>query len=527
MARVLTNNTGLRAVVETSLGVPPTTGWFAVEFDSIGAYGATITTVVRRPIGQDRGRQKGAVVDLESSVEYETDLTIDAFIRFAEGFMFAEYTNVEFNLRSGTVPPPAVATTDDFTIDSVSALLAGKAQYNVAGGITLLFAKGYTNAANNGIHALNVDMAATDTTAQVGTTLVAETPPTNATLEIAGMRTDDIALTIDGGLVTGSATSSDVDFTTIGLTVGQEICFGSPTTATGAAQNAPTITTAQAVYARLLTIAAGSITFDKVVAAEAGITITAGTSSGSETVDLMFGRMARNVPVTSDADDARYLERTYQFEAVYPDLGGVGTDEYEYAIANFVNEYVFNIPLTEKATLGVNFIGTNSDDITGSRKTGPSVASAVLRKTAFGTGSNIVSISTDVVSAVSDVCFKSLTLSILNNVSPEKCLGTLGAVFVNAGLFEANLEGQMLFTNKSIVNAIKNNTTVTFQAILRNGDGSICIDMPELTLGGGGREYPVDQSVLINITGESFTSNTFGYDIGFSHFAAVPGIIDS
>jgi len=530
MARVLTNNTGLRAVVETSLGVPPTSDWFAVEFDSIGAYGATITTVVRRPIGQDRGRQKGAVVDLESTVEYETDLTIDAFIRFAEGFMFAEYTNVEFNLRSGVLPPPAVATTDDFTIDSVSALLAGKAQFNATGGTTILFAKGYTNAANNGLHLLNVDMAATDTTAQVATTLVAETPPTNATLEICGIRAaDDFVLVIDGGLVTGTlASAADVDFTTIGLTLGQECCLGSPLTATGAATNVPSISGVdQAIYFRLTAITATLLTFNKVVIAEAGVVITAGTSPGSEVVDFMFGRFARNVPVTNNTDDDRYLERTYQFEAVYPDLGGVSTDEYEYAIGNFVNEYVFNIPLAEKATLGVNFIGTNSDDITGSRKTGPSVAPAALRKTAFGTGSNILSISTDVVSAVSDVCFKSLTLSILNNVSPEKCLGTLGATFVNAGLFEANLEGQMLFTNKSIVNAIKNNTTVTFQSILRNGDGAICIDMPELTLGGGGREYPVDQSVLINITGESFTSNTFGYDIGFSHFAAVPGIIDS
>ena len=94
-----------------------------------------------------------------------------------------------------------------------------------------------------------------------------------------------------------------------------------------------------------------------------------------------------------------------------------------------------------------------------------------------------------------------------------------------AGLFEANLEGQMLFTNKQIVNAIKNNTTVTFAAILRNDDGAFVIDIPEMSMGGGAREFPVDQSVLVNITGASFTSSLYGFDVGISFFAAVPGVV--
>ncbi|MCH7944860.1 MAG: hypothetical protein IIC73_02420 [Armatimonadetes bacterium] len=128
-------------------------------------------------------------------------------------------------------------------------------------------------------------------------------------------------------------------------------------------------------------------------------------------------------------------------------------------------------------------------------------------------------------SLVSDVCFKSLTLTILNNVSPEKCLGTLGAVFVNAGLFEVNLEGQMLFTNKSIISKIRDNTTVTLAMILANEDGALILDIPEMTISGGAREYPVDQSVLVNVTGGSFTSSTFNYNIGISLFASVPGVV--
>jgi hypothetical protein len=211
-------------------------------------------------------------------------------------------------------------------------------------------------------------------------------------------------------------------------------------------------------------------------------------------------------------------------EVSYPELGGTGLTEYEYAIGNSVNEVALNVPLTEKATINYSFIGTNSDDIVveASRKTNASTAVTPLRTTAFNTSSDIAALTTDVVSSASDVCFKSLTLTLRNNVSPEKCLGTLGARFINSGVFEVSVEGQMLFTNKAIVNAIKNNTTVTFLQILTNQDGAICVDIPEMTLGGGGREFPVDQSVLVNVTGETFTSATYGHDVGITILAVAP-----
>jgi len=407
-----------------------------------------------------------------------------------------------------------------FTIDSASALLAGKVQFGALTLQTLLWSKGYTSAINNGLHVLAADVASTDTSVDVTTVLVDETPPTNATLEVAGIRTDDLTLTITGSTAT-LVSAADVDWTTVGILVGQYIHIGSPD-ASGDVQNAYDDAGTDDVFgfARVSALDATTLTLDK-------LDVTLGTAGPHtpETIDVMYGRFLRNVVVTADADDARFLERSYQFEVSYPDLGGAGVDEFEYAIGNFVNEMAFNLPLTDKSTMGMNFIGTNSDDITASRKTGAATAVAPLKKTAFNTSSDIISITTDVISLISDVCFKSLTINFLNNVSPEKCLGTRGAVFVNAGLFEVNLEGQMLFTNKSIINAIKNNTTVTFAAILSNEDGAIALDMPELTLGGGGREFPVDQSVLVNVTGSSFTSATFGYDIGISLFPAVPGVL--
>ena len=527
MARVLTNNVSLQYTIETSIGVLPGSPlWFLLEPNTISAYGASITTVSRRPIAIQRGRKKGTVVNLESAVEFEADLTMQSFEDFSEGFVFAEFANVEFKLQdgTGTIPPPAVSGTDDFTIDSASALLAGKMVFVSAAGRTLVFGKGYTKSVNNGFHELNADVTPTDTEVQVATTLVSETPPTSASLQVAGIRIGDtdITFTKSGSTATLVSAADVVDWTVLGLLPGQFIHIGGSTSA-GVVQNAlkASVTDDTYGYARITSISTVTLNLDKL---DANLGATA-DNTGEGDVDILFGRFLRNVATTASTDDSRYLERTYQFEAVYPDLDSVGTPEYEYAIGNFANELALSLPLNDKAVATWGFIGTNADDFTTSRKTGAATGISPLRTVALNTASNIVSLTTDLITLVSDVCFKSLTLTIRNNVTPENCLGTLGASFVNAGLFEVNLEGQMLFTNSEIIDAIKANTTVTFAAILANEDGALAIDLPALTFGGGDREYPVDASVRVNVTGETFNDpdgTIPNVSLGISFFPRVP-----
>ena len=119
--------------------------------------------------------------------------------------------------------------------------------------------------------------------------------------------------------------------------------------------------------------------------------------------------------------------------------------------------------------------------------------------------------------------FKSLTLTLNNNVTPEKVLGTLGARYVNTGIFEVNVEAQLVFTNPLVVNRIRDNTVVSLTTILKNDDaGSIVFDIPSLTLGGGDREFPTNESVLINTTGEAVGDDTLNTSIGVSIFPFAP-----
>lgn len=511
MARVLTNNTSLRYAVESSIGVlPGSPKWRLLEPNSVNTFGAEITTTERRPISAERGRKKGTVVDLASAAEWEADLTLDSFADFAEGFVFAEWANVEFDLTADKMKGSALnanATGNVFELGAAlstftnGATFVGKTTYSATGARSLYHARGYANAANNGLHEQAAAVTTGSTSIPVSTSLVTETAPANAVLELCGVRvTDgDLTLTVSGSTATLVSSTDVTNWATLGVRAGMFIHIGSADSS-GAVQNALQASAADDTsgYARVTSVSGATLNLDKIPSGWANA-----NNAGTGVADVLFGRYLRNVGVDKDADDERYLERSYQFELAYPDLGGVGTDEYEYAIGNFANELAISIPLAEKATATWGFVGTNNDNITGTRKTNAANALSPLRTTAINTSSDVVSLTTDVVSSASDVCFKTLTLTIGNNVSPEKCVGTLGARFVNTGLFEVNLEGQMLFTNKQIVNAIKNNTTVTLLAILRNQDGTIVLDIPSMTFGDGSREFPVDQSVLVNLSGQA------------------------
>lgn len=493
MARTLTNNFSLAYAIEQSLGtLPGSPEWKLLEPNAINTFGATITTVARNPISKSRQRRKGTVVDLDSAVEFDADLTREHFIDFIEGFCFSSFVGGEH-----TVPTDVTGgATDEYTIPALSSALAQN---------TLVYARGFTGSGNNGLKV--VDSGATTTTIPVTTDLTDEAtiPATqNVSVDVCGYRTAAGDLGVDAS---GNLTSTTLDFTTLGLTVGQAIRIGGDA-ALNQFSNAE-----NSGFARVTAIAANLLTLDKksqTFVTEAGV---------AQEVDLYFGRFVRNVSV----DDSDYLERSFHFEGAYQDLGGVGTDEYEYAKGNYCNTVGFELPLTDKATVSFAFTGTDTEPPSTTRETNADSPLVPVQTSAYNTSADIARLritETDETGLTTD--FKSLTFNINNNVSPEKVLSQLGARYMNAGNLEIDIEAQLLFTDSDVATAVRNNTTVTMDFVVSNDDGAILIDVPSMTLGGGDREYPVNESILINTTAQAFSDATLGTSLGVSLFPYVP-----
>ncbi len=222
-------------------------------------------------------------------------------------------------------------------------------------------------------------------------------------------------------------------------------------------------------------------------------------------------------------DNADFIERSYQFEAALPNLGTGGAARYEYSLGNLANTMAITLPLADKATVTFGFVGTDTQVATATRATNADTPTVTRQSGAFNTSADILRLRVQQVDETGlTTCFKDVTLTINNNVSPEKCLGTLGAVFMNTGNFEVDLEGQILFTDEAVATAVRENETVTLDLLLKNDDGAIGIDLPSLTLGGGDKEFPVNESVLMNLVGQAFGDATLDTSIGISMFPIVP-----
>jgi len=497
MSRVSTNTVSLAYAIEQTLGVLPGSPiWKLLEPNTINSFGPEITTVSRNPISKDRQRKKGTITDLDSKAEFEADLTMEHFRDFSEGFVFSQYNGpIKFGAQETDTLTDVTAT--GYTVT---------ANGDVADD-TLLYARGFTTVANNGLKVAAGTSTATEVKA-TGLTLEAA-PPANASLEVCGIQGAAGDIQIDAS---GNIGSTLLDFTTLDLTVGQVMWVGGDADITRFGTAA--VPSDMRGFARITIITANLLTVDKKAntwVADAG---------AAKTIHLYFGKFLRNVPV----DDADFIERSFQFEAAYPDLEAVGTDAYEYAKGNYCNEMTLNLPLADKATVTFGFIGTDTDPATITRATNAATPIVPSQAVAFNTSSDIGRLRvTETDETGLSTYFKDISLTLNNNVSPEKVLGTLGAAFMNTGNFEVDVDAKMLFTNRLVSEAIRNNTTVTLDFSLRNDDGGLFLDFPAVTLSGGDKEFPENETITINTPAQAFQDPILGTSIGVSLFGVLPG----
>lgn len=501
MGRVLTNNFSLAYAEEETLAVLPAQPiWKLLEPNAINTFGSTITTVERNPISKNRQRRKGTITDLDSAVEFDADWTMDSFEDFISGFVFAVQANatIMVNVKSGALSQNLIAASaaNDFQHDALAAAILQN---------TLIFTRGFLNAANNGLFAVDAASSTTSTPTVAGA-LVDETPTNeaNASMEVAGFRFTDLTWAD----ATNQIGSAGVDLTTLGLSLGQFIRVGSGTNDF----------TNGAIYGRITAITAAAITLDKVTNIDTG-TLEGGGDESAAGVDLLYGRFYRNVSV----DDADFVTRPFQFEGVFPDLATGPVDAYEYALGNFCNTIALTMPLTDKATVSYAFVGTDTDDPTTVRETNADTPQEPVKTAALNTSADFARLRiTQIDEQGLSTDFKSMTVTLGNNVSPEKVLGLLGAKFMNTGNFEVDIETELIFTNPDVPAAIRANTTVTMEFAVQNDDGGIFVDIPALTLGNGAKSFPVNESILISLTGTAFEDPTFGTSIGVSLFPFLP-----
>ncbi len=513
MAKVDTNAVRLAYARESTAGTKADSDWRTLEPNEITQFGANITTTPREPISDRLQRRKGTTTDLDAPTAFAADLTIDGFLDWIEGALFSTFQNVDVRDIDVTGVTTTGYTLASGTLDSDA---IAKFAYTASHILALAWADGFDTDGNNGLKVISA--AATATKVSVAS-LTAESNAGHVSL--AGVRVVGASsgVTFAYSSTTKRATLTKTGLGTAvhgkGLYYGQIVHFGSIASKgddKADLQNGVPASGGDVYgYARYVDHTADTLVFDRL---DDDLEVSSSVSIGaSDNVDICYSDFVENV-ARSNSD---YQQIAHTIELTSPDLlqdtasPPNDVDGYEYAVGQVVGTLTLNLPLTEKATMSVAFVGQDTEAPVTTRQTGASTAEKPRRTEAINTSADFARLRiNDVDDAGITTDFKSLTATVNPQTSPEKVLGKLGAKFINRGNLLVDVQAQVIFSSGGVPKAIRNNETVRFDTILANDDGVIALDMPSMTMGGGGREYPTDQAVLINGAAQSFEDDDFG-----------------
>jgi hypothetical protein len=500
--KIDSNITGLAFAEETSLKtLPGTPVWYGVEPNSYSDFGGDIKTVARAPIDPSRQNKKGTVTDLDAAGAFNIDFTKSNLVRLLQGFFFADARELP-----STKPLNATAI-------ALTSVTAGTKTYAAASGLAvfvagqLIFGSGFTNSANNGLKTVASSTAGTVVTVE---SLIDEaSPPAAAGFQSVGFQfaSADINMAVTSGIP--ALISTVMDFTTLpGLTPGKWIFLGSDTAGERFANNVG--------YCRIKSIAAHSLVFDDT-------TFTAVDETGTgKTIRIFAGTTIRNEKTPS-----LIKRRSYNIER---QLGsGPTATQAEYLEGAIPNEFTLNIPQADKLHADVSFVACDNTQKTG--EVGDTIKSGTrigtLGEQAFNTSSDIYRMKMAVLDpATSNPTqlfgyVSEATVTVKNNIKPDKAVGILGAFDATAGNFEAGGSVTAYFSTVSAVKAVRGNSDVGFSIIGASHNAGFVFDIPLLGLGGGRLNVEKDAPIKLPLT-PSGAENAQGYTMMFDSFAYLP-----
>lgn len=546
-----TNRASLSYVIETALGVTPTSPVFR-QFPYSGApsLGLTPTTEVSNLIRSDRqiddlilvGGEAGGEASSELAFEIHDDHLALAFFSewqrrvAAENFnpyaaqidevetttdtfiltgVVSETVTADFLVTANTITratgswrdagfrpgmtvliEDSVATANDgyFTLLSVTDLvittleaLATQAadevtisQTVVAGDI--IRAEGFSNAGNNGFHV--VDAGPTGLVIPVTSNLVDEAaPPGTAAIHHVGRRaaTSDLVAAVTPSRITSTA----LDFRTLDLEPGDWVKVSGSGGTWPAGNN---------IWARVLSVTQNALTFDIAT----GWVADAGTGT---TVDLYFGERLKNgvqrrsetLQITYEDQDPvlRQYLRGFLVDQAVITAGTQAIVEAEFTYVGMSAEFKDDGPLSGETVFEsgpVRVLNSSSN------------VARLARGGVVITGGNFVT---------------ELSFTVNNNLRRKNAVSFIGAADIGAGEFGVTGSLAAYFDDKTIAEAVVQNSETSVDARFEDGAGHLLvIDAPRIKYSEGLPEIAgKNEDVMINANFQAIRDLTFGYTL--------------
>jgi hypothetical protein len=266
-------------------------------------------------------------------------------------------------------------------------------------------------------------------------------------------------------------------------------------------------------YARVGSMTDTTLTFDKTT------WVPEAEAAGAFTIEVYAGNLLL------DEDYELQVTKFFQFERTLgEDADGT---QAEYIRGCVANELTLNVPLADKISADLAFIGADTSRRTGAQGLKDGTRFELLGEEFFNTSSHVVRNNLAVIDPETSVPTQLFTyitegtLTINNNVSPFKVIGALGGIDVNTGNFDVGGEVSAVFTTVEAINAVEDNSDVTLDFIAAFDNHGVIWDIPLLTLAGGMPE--IEENVHVKLPLEMMgAENPNDYTMSFTSFDYLP-----
>ena len=281
-------------------------------------------------------------------------------------------------------------------------------------------------------------------------------------------------------------------------------------------------------WARIKVVGTTTLTLDKT---QETMTTEASTT---ETVQLFFGRVLKN-----EADPALQVRRTYQLERELgaPDPLFPAQIQGEYLVGSVPSELAYTMNTADKILTDLSFVSTNNEQVTGATGLKAGTRPALVSGDALNTSNDFSRLKMSILDPVDSnptalfAFVTDFTISVNNNLTPNKAISVLGAFEVTAGQF--NVEGNLTayFADVTAVASVKNNDDITLDfAVVKGSTGlkkGIAVDIPLIALGDGRLNVEQDSPITLPLDLPAAADRVFNHTLLQVYFDHLPDIADT
>lgn len=390
----------------------------------------------------------------------------------------------------------------------------------------LLWLTGNNDVANDGL--FTVLSVADNVISTVENLTTDAAPAATATITTVGFQFAAGDLDVDASGALPTLTTAAEDFSTMGLVPGEVIFIGGDLAAERFTNVNAGGDEENNGWARIKSVGTLTLTLDKT---QETMTTEASTT---ETVKVWFGRVLKN-----ESDPTLQVRRSYQLERELgaPDPTLPAQIQSEYLIGSVSSELTYTMNTADKILTDLAFVSTNNEQRTGATGLKSGTRPALVSGDALNTSNDFSRLKMSILDPVDSnptalfAFVTDFTISINNNLTPNKAISVLGAFEITAGQF--NVEGNLTayFADVTAVASVRNNDDITLDfAVVKGATGlkeGIAVDIPLIALGDGRLNVEQDSPITLPLDLPAAADRVFNHTLLQVYFDHLPDLADT